>query len=193
MCVYVCICVNREYGSVCVYVCISVYMYVYVCVYVCAGGETGILPHVSTGYPKTTNPQFNVLLWLQEVPIGSTVITSIHEKVQAPPDVPAVTFCHGTAKVNPWSWNLDVKESLGHASGCWIDLPPQTKIENDRGPVLNVTCKILEPSCRTPDVDGVWRSRRRAVWRSRRHGNSRRHGGAGNAHAQCTYRPGGPL
>ena len=86
------------------------------------GGETAVLPRINTGYPKTTNPQFNMLVWLQDVPVGSTVITSIHEKVEAGPDAPPVTFCHGTAKINPWSWSLDVKESLGHAGGCWIDL-----------------------------------------------------------------------
>lgn len=115
------------------------------------GGETAVLPRIKHGYPKTTNPQFNILLWLQEVPVGSTLITAIHEKIEAEPNAPAVTFCHGTAKINPWDWSLDVKKSLGHAGGCWIDLPPQTKVENDRGPVLNVTCKILAPQCRTPD------------------------------------------
>ena len=112
------------------------------------GGPTAVPPRITSGFAKATNPQFNVLLWLEEVPIGSTVVTSIHEKVESEGDAPTVTFCHGTAKITPWSWSLDVKESLSHVRGVWIDMPPQTKIENDRGPVLNITCKIMESRCR---------------------------------------------
>ena len=108
------------------------------------GGPTAVPPRITSGFAKATNPQFNVLLWLEEVPIGSTVMTSIHEKVESEGEAPTVTFCHGTARITPWSWSLDVKESLSHVRGVWIDMPPQTKIENDRGPVLNVTCKIME-------------------------------------------------
>ena len=112
------------------------------------GGGTSILPRVVTGYTKTTNPVFSFLTWITDVPVGSSVITSIHEKVEPGSDAPAVTFCHGTAKVNPWSWSLEVKGSLASAKGCWVDLTPQTRVQDDRGPVLNITCKIM--SCKTP-------------------------------------------
>ena len=108
------------------------------------GGPTSVLPRIHPGFVKSTNPQFNVLTWLEDVPIGSTVITSVYEKVEPEGDAPTVTFCHGTAKITPWSWSLDVKESLAHARGCWVDLPPQTKADFDRGPVLNITCKIMD-------------------------------------------------
>ena len=105
---------------------------------------TAVLPRIHPGFPKATNPQFNVLDWLPDVPVGSTLIASIHEKVESEGDAPTVTFCHGTARIKPWSASLEVMASLASALGSWIDLPPQTKIENDRGPVLNVTCKIME-------------------------------------------------
>ena len=119
------------------------------------GGTTTVAPRIHCGFVKSTNPQFNVLTWLGEVPIGATVITSIYERVESEGDAPTVTFCHGTARINPWSLNLDVKESLAHASGCWIDLPPQTKIENDRGPVLSVTCKVMEVRTTESGGEGV--------------------------------------
>ena len=108
-----------------------------------SGGQTSVTPSVFSGFAKSTNPQFNVLTWLHNVPIGSTVKTSIHERVESRSGGQDVTYCHGTAKNSPWSWGLDVKESLANARGRWMDLPPQTKIQNDRGPVMSVTCKIM--------------------------------------------------
>ena len=104
---------------------------------ICPGGTTSILPKIFQPFHKSTNPRFNQMLWLDDVPIGSSIVITIMERVRAEglgvsgSETEDVVFVHGKAVLKPWE----------HGDFCWdwVDLVPQTKTANNRGPVLNVT------------------------------------------------------
>ena len=98
------------------------------------------------------------------------MLTSIHEKVEPEPGVPPVTFCHATSKINPWALSPDSKASLGGAGECWVDFLPQTRVENDCSPAINVTCQMVEfgfggqgVAGPTPEQARVWQGKKEHI------------------------------
>jgi hypothetical protein len=106
------------------------------------------LPKIFQPFHRTTNPVFNQMLWMDDVPIGSSIVITIMERVKAEglgvkgSETEDVVFVHGKAVLKPWQH--------GDFRWDWVDLVPQTKTANDRGPVLNVTLVVCE---RPLDVD----------------------------------------
>ena len=90
-----------------VYVCIHMYIYALSLFLLSAtGGLTPNPPQIFKPFAKATNPVFNTLMWLDKIPVGSTVCVSVMEVItevegldctHGPP-----TFCHGTCRVCPW-------------------------------------------------------------------------------------------
>ena len=107
---------------------------------ICPGGTTPILPKILQPFHKTTNPVFEQMFWMDDVPIGASIIITIMERVKAEglgvggTETEDVVFVHGKATLKPWVH--------GDYRWDWVDLVPKTKTANDRGPVVNVTLKV---------------------------------------------------
>ena len=53
------------------------------------------------------------------------------------------TFCHGKATIKPWeSQGVEGLQDLPRTYGAWVDLVAQTKVDNDRGPIIKVSVAI---------------------------------------------------
>ena len=95
-------------------------------------------------FPKTTNPIFNKLVWLESVPIGSSIFVYVYERIEGL-DPSEATFCHGKATIKPWeSQGVEGLQDLPHTYGAWVDLVAQTKVDNDRGPIIKVSVAISD-------------------------------------------------
>jgi hypothetical protein len=83
---------------------------------------------------------FNHLEWFCDVPIGSTFQVFVHERIQGQ----EATFCHGKATIKPWESRGVEGLDLHCTYSTWVDLVAQTKIQNDRGPVIKITVAISD-------------------------------------------------
>ena len=52
-------------------------------------------------------------------------------------------YAHGVCSIAPWSHGFP---DCSHIQGTWLDLTPTKKMPNDRGPLLKVTMKIMDPN-----------------------------------------------
>ena len=84
------------------------------------------------------------MVWLESVPIGSTIFVYVYERIEG--HVPSeASFCHGKATIKPWeSQGVEGLQDLPRTYGAWVDLVAQTKVENDRGPIIKVSVAISD-------------------------------------------------
>ena len=111
-----------------------------------AGGNAGVAPIIMPLFLLTTNPSFNSMSWLENVPLGSKIDIYVFERINGQ----EVALCHGKATSKPWeSQGVEGLQDLTHTFGLWVDLVAKTKVANHRGPVIKL---IVANNDHTADV-----------------------------------------
>ena len=77
--------------------------------------------------------------WLENVPVGSKIDIYVFERINGQ----EVAFCHGKATIKPReNQGVEGLQDLTGVYGSWVDLVAETKVANDRGPVIKLTVAI---------------------------------------------------
>ena len=63
-----------------------------------ASDNVGVAPRIMSNFLKTSNPIFNSMSWLENVPVGSKIDIYVFERINGR----EVALCHGKATTNPW-------------------------------------------------------------------------------------------